>query len=194
MFVEIVKKGWKKHYDGIIDYRSAQKLIAVDAGNRSVALQGGKDIRGDVVNLIPPQRAGQIAVAAGLVGRDKSWCPVNELTFESTLKKNIHVIGDACSAGAMPKSGFSANGQAKICAHNIVALMNDKEPLEISGIDTAFSYVSAKEAASMVSVFATKDSKIIQVPNSGGVSPDWSETEAAYASSWFKNILTEMSS
>ena len=191
---ELFKKGWKKHYDGIIDYRSAQNLTAVDGAKRSVRLQGGKEIKGDVVNLIPPQRASQIAVTAGLVGRDKSWCPVNELTFESTLKKNIHVIGDACSVGAMPKSGFSANGQAKICAHNIVALMNDKEPSEISSIDTAFSYVSAKEAASVVSVFATKDGKTTQVPNSGGVSPDWSEAEAAYASSWFKNILTEMSS
>jgi len=191
---ELFKKGWKKHYDGMIDYRSGQKLASVNAGMRSVVLQGGKEIKGDVVNLIPPQRAGQIAVATGLVGPDKAWCPVNAQTFESTLKKNIHVIGDACTAGAMPKSGFSANAQAKVCAHNIVALMNGKELSELSGIDVGYSYLSAKEAVSVVSVFASQNGKIIEVPNSGGVSPDVSETEAIYAASWINNILTEMSS
>jgi sulfide dehydrogenase [flavocytochrome c] flavoprotein subunit len=102
-----------------------------------------------VVNLIPPQRAGMIAVTAGVVGPDKNWCPVNPTTFESTLQKDIHVIGDSCIAGAMPKSGYSANSEAKVCATNIVALMNGKEITEMSGINTCYSYLSAKEAVSV---------------------------------------------
>jgi len=189
----LFRKGWKKHYEGIIDYRGAQKVTAVNAKNRSVFVEGIQEIKGDVVNVIPPQRAGNIARVAGLIGPDKTWCPVDATTFESTLQKSIHVIGDSCNAGAMPKSGYSANSQAKICATNIVALINGKETTEMSGINVCYSSISAKEAVSVAAVYAVKEGKIIAVPNSGGVSPDLSEVEAVYASSWLKNILTEMS-
>ena len=189
----LFRKGWKKYYDGIIEYRGAQKVTAVNAKTRSVFIEGIEEVKGDVVNVIPPQRAGSIARVAGLIGADKSWCPINSTTFESTIHKNIHVIGDACVAGAMPKSGYSANSEAKVCAMNIVAVMNGKEPIEMSGINTCYSYLSATEAVSVANVYAVKDGKIIAVPNSGGVSPDLSEAEAVYASSWLKNILTEMS-
>ncbi len=189
----LFRKGWKKHYDGIIQYRGAQKVTAVNAKNHSVFIEGMEEVKGDVVNVIPPQRAGNIARVAGLIGPDKSWCPINATTFESTMQKNIHVIGDACVAGAMPKSGYSANSEAKVCAANIVALMNGKETTEMSGINVCYSTISAKEVVSVAGVYAVKDGKIIAVPNSGGVSPDLSEVEAVYASSWLKNILTEMS-
>lgn len=189
----LFRKGWKKHYEGIIQYRAAQKVTAVDAKNRSVFIEGMEEVKGDVVNVIPPQRASHIAGAAGLIGPDKAWCPINGTTFESTLQKNIHVIGDACNAGAMPKSAYSANSEAKVCATNIVALMNGQETTEMSGINVCFSYLSAKEAVSVAGVYVVKEGKIVAVPNSGGVSPDLSEVEAVYASSWLKNILTEMS-
>ncbi|MBK7017866.1 MAG: NAD(P)/FAD-dependent oxidoreductase [Sulfuritalea sp.] len=189
-------KGWKDNYAGIIDYRPAKKVTEVDAGKMTVLIEGLEDVKGDVVNVIPPQRAGQIAVAAGLVGDDKNWCPVNPNTFESTKQAGIHVIGDASNAGAMPKSGYSANSEAKICATNIVALMNGKELTDMSGINTCYSYITDKEAVSVAAVYAAKDGKIVAVPNSGGVSPaDFSaaKMEAIFAESWLKNILTEMS-
>ncbi len=189
----LFKKGWKKHYEGIIQYRGAQKVTAVNEQSRSVFIEGIEEVKGDVVNVIPPQRASRIASVAGLIGPDKNWCPINGTTFESTLQKNIHVIGDACNAGAMPKSGYSANSEAKTCATNVVALMNGKETTEMSGINTCYSYISAKEAVSVAGVYAVKDGSIISVPNSGGVSPDLTEVEAVYASSWLKNILIEMS-
>ncbi|MBI5901828.1 MAG: NAD(P)/FAD-dependent oxidoreductase [Rhodocyclales bacterium] len=192
----LFKKGWKDNYEGIIDYRPAKKVTEVEPGKMTVLIEGLEDVKGDVINVIPPQRAGQIAVAAGLVGDDKNWCPVNPTTFESTKQAGIHVIGDACVAGAMPKSGYSANSEAKICAMNVVALMNGKETTEMSGINTCYSYITDKEAVSVAAVYAVKEGKIIAVPNSGGVSPaDFSaaKTEAIYAQSWLKNILTEMS-
>jgi sulfide dehydrogenase [flavocytochrome c] flavoprotein subunit len=189
----LFKKGWKKHYEGIIQYRGAQKVTAVNEKARSVFIEGMEEVKGDVVNVIPPQRASRIASVAGLIGPDKNWCPINGTTFESTMQKNIHVIGDACNAGAMPKSGYSANSEAKTCATNVVALMNGKETTEMSGINTCYSYISAKEAVSVAGVYAVKDGSIISVPNSGGVSPDLTEVEAVYASSWLKNILIEMS-
>lgn len=193
----LFRKGWKDNYEGIIDYRPAKKVTEVDPGKLTVLIEGLEDVKGDVVNVIPPQRAGQIAVAAGLVGEDKNWCPVNATTFESTKQAGIHVIGDACIAGAMPKSGYSANSEAKVCAMNVVALMNGKEVTEMSGINTCYSYITDKEAVSVAAVYKVAEGKIIAVPNSGGVSPaDYSEAkrEAIYAESWLKNILTEMSS
>ncbi len=192
----LFKKGWKDNYEGIIDYRPAKKVTEVEPGKMTVLIEGLEDVKGDVINVIPPQRAGQIAVAAGLVGDDRNWCPVNPTTFESTKQANIHVIGDACVAGAMPKSGYSANSEAKICATNIVALMNGKETTEMSGINTCYSYITDKEAVSVAAVYKVAEGKIIAVPNSGGVSPaDFSaaKMEAIYAESWLKNILTEMS-
>ena len=192
----LFKKGWKDNYEGLIDYRPAKKVTEVDAGKMTVLVEGLEDVRGDVVNVIPPQRAGQIAVAAGLVGDDKNWCPVNPTSFESTKQAGIHVIGDACIAGAMPKSGYSANSEAKICAANIVALMNGKELTDMSGINTCYSYITDTDAVSVAAVYTVKEGKIVAVPNSGGVSPaDYSEAkrEAIYAESWLKNILTEMS-
>lgn len=190
----LFKKGWKENYANIFEYRGAKKVTEVDVKNMAVMVEGLEEVKGDVVNVIPPQRAGKVAVAAGLVGEDRNWCPVNATTFESTKQKDIHVIGDACIAGAMPKSGYSANSEAKVCAQNIVALMNGKPTIDLSGINTCYSYITEDQAISVAGVYAVKDGKIAQV--AGGVSPaDYSmaKTEAIYAHSWLKNILTEMS-
>jgi sulfide dehydrogenase [flavocytochrome c] flavoprotein subunit len=185
-------KGWKKHYDGMIDYRAANKVVKVDAGKRSVDT-GVEEIAGAVVNLIPPQKAGLIAHKAGVVGEDKKWCPVNQVTFESTIAKDVHIIGDASIAGAMPKSGYSANSQAKVAALNIVQLMNGKDLIDPSHVNVCYSYLTDKEAVTVSAVYKVAEGKTIAVANSGGVSPDLSELEAIYGRSWIKNILTEMS-
>jgi sulfide dehydrogenase [flavocytochrome c] flavoprotein subunit len=117
---------------------------------------------------------------------------VNPTTFESTVARDVHVIGDACIAGAMPKSGYSANSEAKVCATNLVAAMGGRELTAMSGINTCYSQISATEAVSVAAVYTVKDGAIIAVPNSGGVSPDLSEAEAVYARSWLNNILVEM--
>lgn len=195
----LFKKGWEKHYKGMIEFRGNNKVEKVDHKKMAVDV-GVEEIKADVINVIPPQKAGLIAGKAGVLGEDKKWCPVNPRTFESTIAKDIHVIGDACSAGAMPKSGYSANSEAKVCALNIVALMNGKEIIDLSGINTCYSYITDKEAVSVAGVYkVAKDEKdgkdkIIAVAGSGGVSPDLSTLEAVYAESWLRNILSEMSS
>jgi sulfide dehydrogenase [flavocytochrome c] flavoprotein subunit len=189
----LFRKGWAKHYAGLVDYRGAERVTAVNPKNMTVSIEGFENVKGDVVNVIPPQRAGDIAQAAGLVGPDKRWCPVDATTFESKLAKDVHVIGDASIAGAMPKSGFSANVQGKVCATNIVALMNGRDTVDLSGVNVCYSQISPTEAVSVAGVYTVKDGAIVSVPNSGGVSPDLSEAEAVYAKSWINNILIEMS-
>ena len=190
--VALFRKGWAKHYEGIIDYRPAQKVTGIDAQQRSVLVEGIEKVRGDVVNVIPPQRAGLLAVQAGLAGKDRRWCGVDPTTFESTVAQNIHVIGDACVAGAMPKSGYSANSQAKVCAVNVVALLNGQEPVGMSAINVCYSFITDREAVSIAGVYRVVDGKIVGVPNSGGLSPDLSEKEAMHAESWMRNIRAEM--
>jgi sulfide dehydrogenase [flavocytochrome c] flavoprotein subunit len=189
-------KAWNTYYKGIFEYIPGKKVTGVDVANRTLLVEGIEEFKGDVVNFIPPQRAAAIAAKAGLIGEDKKWCPVNVTTFESTLQKNVHVIGDSSIAGAMPKSGYSANSQAKVCAINVVALMNGKELTELSGINVCYSAISDHESISVAGVYTVKDGKIIGVPDSGGISPvDFSMTKAehAYGESWLRNILTEMS-
>lgn len=189
-------KAWNEYYKGIFEYVPGKKVTRVDAKDKNLIVEGIEDHKGDVVNFIPPQRAGSIAVKAGLVGEDKKWCPVNPVTFESTKHKFIHVIGDSSVAGAMPKSGYSANSQAKVCAMNVVAMMNGKELTELSGINVCYSALDDHQSVSIAAVYKVIDGKIAAVPNSGGISPaDFSLTkmEHIYGESWLKNILTEMS-
>ncbi len=188
----LFRKAWEKHYKSMIEYRSGNRVVKVDGRKRSVD-NGVEEIRGDLVNLVPPQKAGLIAHRAGVVGEDGKWCPVDQLSFESTLVKGVHVIGDACMAGAMPKSGYSANSQAKVCATNIVQMMNGKELIDPSHANVCYSYVTENEAISVAFVYKVEAGKTIAVPGSGGVSPDLSEQEAVYAQSWIRNILHEMS-
>lgn len=190
----LFKTIWEKQFANVLEYRAGQSISAVNDADRSLTLNGGEVIKGAVVNLIPPQRAARIALITGLAGANKIWCPVHANTFESVVHPGIHVIGDACQAGDMPKSGFAANSQAKICALNLVALMNGKEVMTSTALDTSFSQVNASQAISQIGHYTPQDDKLVVVPNVGGASTQPTEAESLYRASWVKNILTEMSS
>jgi sulfide dehydrogenase [flavocytochrome c] flavoprotein subunit len=177
----------------------AKKVTKVDAKNMTVSIEGIEDFKADVINLIPAQRAANFMVKSDLVGEDKKWCPVNAVTFESTKHKDIHIIGDATALPSdgppMPKSGYSANSQAKVCAQNVVNLMNGKPLVDFSGINVCYSAVSDHGSVSIAQVFALVNGKIKS--SHTAISPaDFSllKAEHAYGESWLKNILTEMSS
>jgi sulfide dehydrogenase [flavocytochrome c] flavoprotein subunit len=193
-------KAWSTFYKDNFQYVGGKKVTQVNVAGKSVSIEGIEDFKGDVINLIPAQRAANIAVKSDLVGEDKKWCPVDAVSFQSTKHKFVHIIGDATalpSEGApMPKSGYSANSQAKVCAMNVVNLMNGKPTIEMSGINVCYSAINEHESVSIAAVYGLKGGKIMSMPNSGGISPaDFSLTKAehAYAESWLKNILTEMS-
>ncbi len=191
-------KAWKEFYPGILEYVPGKKITKVDAKNKTVFVEGIEDIKGDVVNLIPAQRAGHIAVAAGLVGDDKKWCPITPVSFESTKHPGIHVIGDACAIPSdgppMPKSGYAANSQAKVCATNVVNLMNGKEMVDFSGINVCYSAISDHQSVTIAQVFKLVNGKVKSAATA--ISPaDFSlgVAEHTFGESWLKNILTEMS-
>lgn len=189
--------GWKKHYGDMIEWVSAAnggKVESVDVAGRSVQA-AVETFKGDVVNVIPPQKAGKIAHTAGLVN-DKGWCPINQGTFESTIHTNIHVLGDAAIAGEMPKSGYSANSQAKVCAAAVAALLNGMEAPVPAYVNTCYSLITPEHGISVAAVYQLVDGTIAGVKGAGGLTPaDASEEalrrEVAYAHSWFKNITAD---
>jgi hypothetical protein len=191
----LFKKAWADLYKGILEYRGNAKAIDVNAQAGSVKLEV-EDVKGDVLNVIPPQRAGDIAVKAGLITANNRWCGVDWHTMESTAVKGVHVLGDATlSAPLMPKSGSMANQHAKICAAAVIALINGQQPNPEPKIaNTCYSYVSENEAIHVASVHTWNDKEktLTTVPGSGGVSSARSELEGAYASAWATNIWQDV--
>ncbi len=188
----LFRAAWQQMYKGMVDYRPAQKVTRVILERRAVDT-GAETIRGDVVNLIPPQKAAPLAFQAGVVGDDGKWCPVSQITFESRVP-GIHVIGDSCIAGAMPKSAFSANSQGKVVALNMLAVMNGREPDAPAHVNVCYSYVNDREAMSVAGLYRVLGDNTVFVPQAGGLPTSYTELEGIQAASWFNNMLREMSS
>jgi NADH dehydrogenase FAD-containing subunit len=190
----LFKKAWAELYPGVIEYRGNSKAIGVDARTGTVKLEV-EDVKGDVLNVVPPHRAGDIAVKAGLITANNRWCGVDWRTMESTAVKGVHVLGDATlSAPGMPKSASMANQQAKVCAAAVVALLNGREPLADPRIvNTCYSYVSDDEVIHVASVHELDAAKKTFVPikGAGGVSSARNTLEGKLAWSWAQNIWSD---
>jgi sulfide dehydrogenase [flavocytochrome c] flavoprotein subunit len=189
----LFKRAWSDLYPGIIEYRPNSRAVAVDGKNKTVKLEVD-DEKGDVLNVVPPHRAGDIAAKAGLVTTNNRWCDVDWRTMESKAVKGVHVLGDATlSAAAMPKSASMANNHAKIAAAAIVDLLNGRNPQPVKILNTCYSFVSQKEAIRVSSVHEWEPGQgtLVAVKGSGGVSAARSEAEANYAWSWARTIWAD---
>jgi NADPH-dependent 2,4-dienoyl-CoA reductase/sulfur reductase-like enzyme len=191
----LFKKAWVELYPGMIEFRGNSKAIGVDAKTGTVKLEV-EDVKGDVLNVVPPQRAGDIAFKAGLVTANNRWCGVDWRTMESLAVKGVHVLGDATlSAPLMPKSGSMANQQAKVCAAAVVAMINGQEPdSDPRIVNTCYSFVSDNEVVHVASVHQLNASKKTFVPikGAGGVSSARNTLEGVYAWAWAQNIWADM--
>ncbi len=194
-------QGWKKFYgfesdNSMIDWVSKDGVTKVDAAGMTVTTASGNTVKGDVINIIPAQQAGQIAFTAGITN-DKGWCPIDLKSFESTIHKDIHVIGDASVAKGMPKSGYAAYSQAKVCAAAVASLLNGEEVGTPSYVNTCYSIISEDWGISVAAVYrlAEDGSKITKV--SGGLTPmdasdDFHKRAVGNAYSWFNNITSDI--
>ena len=199
--------GWKDRYgygtdNSMIDWVPASKegkIVAVNAADNTVVAGELEDShKGDVINIIPPQKAGKIAFIAGLTDKT-GWCPVNKKTFESTIHKDIYVIGDASIASKMPKSGYSANSQAKVCAVAVISSLKGTEMVVPSYVNTCYSAIDSDYGISVAAVYrySDADNMIMPVKGAGGLSPaDASaadrKREIGYAHSWFFNVTKDI--
>ena len=191
----LFKKAWADRYKGIIEYRPKHKLTDVDAAGSTLKFEFSDDVKGNVLNVVPAMRAGDIAVRTGLATANRRWCEVDWLTFESKAAKNVHVLGDAIQiAPAMPKSGHMANQHAKTCAAAVVALLTGKPVNQLPIYNnTCYSFVSDEDVVHVASVhrYDAGQKTMLTVPGSGGVSSAANELEGRYAMAWARNIWAD---
>ena len=191
----LFKAAWRELYPGMVEYRPNSEVKAVDAKNMTVKTDFDT-IKGNVLNVLPPMRAADIARKTGVVNANDRWCGVDWMTMESLAKPGIHVLGDATlSAAAMPKSGHMANQHGKLAAAAIIEMMNGNSPARPANlINTCYSFVSEREAIHVASVhrYDAAQKTMLTVPGSGGVSTARNDIEGLYALAWAQNIWGDM--
>lgn len=197
---DLFMDAWNELYPGMIEWVPGSKgglVKRVDPKTRTVYTDEGQTAhKGDVVNIIPPQRAGDIATTSGLVNKE-GWCPVSQHTFESTIAPNIYVIGDSSSAGALPKSGHTANNIAKMTAASIAAQIRDVQVPLPSIVNTCYSLVGPEYGISIAAVYRLDEKgELVGVKGAGGVSPRTAASmqrslEARYAQGWYSAITAD---
>ncbi|MDO5529728.1 MAG: NAD(P)/FAD-dependent oxidoreductase, partial [Paracoccus sp. (in: a-proteobacteria)] len=195
----LFRGGWEALYGDMIEWvpmAEDGRVIRVDAEAREVETAFGEIHKADVLNVIPPQKAGAIAEAAG-VADETGWVPIKGDTFESELVEHIHVVGDATIAAPMPKSGFCASSQGKVAAAAIAAALEDREPAPAHFANTCYSLIGPGYGISVAGVYDAPDGVITERAESGGVSPAeaseaFRRAEASYGAGWYAAISKDI--
>jgi len=189
----LFERTFAEHYKGMLEYRPNAELKEVSGG---VAKFEFEDVKADVLNVVPPQRAADLARSAGLVNVNNRWVGVNWLSMESTAVPGVHVLGDATfPAALMPKSGHMANQHAKVAAAAVIQLLKGEavNPTPVV-MNTCYSFVTGKDVIHVATVhqYDAAEKTFKTVPGSGGVSAAASPLEGRYALSWAKSIWNDM--
>ncbi|CAM4272209.1 NAD(P)/FAD-dependent oxidoreductase [Comamonas aquatilis] len=192
-------QGYKALYGDMIEWVKQSddgKVGRVDAKQREVETTFGTRHQADVLNVIPPQKAGFIADRAGVTDAS-GWVPVKAESFESRQVPNIYVLGDATIAAPMPKSGFAANTQGKVAAAAIAAELTGQALPTAAYANTCYSLIGNDYGISVAGVYRAQEGKLIEVANSGGVSPidgnaAFRKAEADYGSAWYQAISADI--
>jgi NADPH-dependent 2,4-dienoyl-CoA reductase/sulfur reductase-like enzyme len=191
----LFKKVWAEQYKGMVEFRGQHAAVAVDARTNTVKFEVQDDVKADVLNVLPPMRAGAIAVRTGLANANGRWCNVHYQTFESTAAPDIHVLGDSIQiAPGMPKSGHMANSHAKVAAAAIVAQLAGWEVNPAPMLtNTCYSFVDGKNVIHVASVheYVAAERTFKTVAGSGGVSAGPTELEGTYAWNWARTIWSD---
>ena len=191
-------QGWQDLYGDMIEWIGASdggKIKRVDVATKTVTTVDGDTFKADVLNVIPAQKAGKLAFDMGLTN-DSGWCPVNQQTFESSIIKDVYVIGDASIAGKMPKSGHSANSQGKLCAAAIVSAYAGQPAPTPKLANTCYSLIASNYGISVVAVYQYNGKIMSSIKGAGGVTPKDADmnqflAEATYARGWYKSITAD---
>jgi NADH dehydrogenase FAD-containing subunit len=186
---------WDEQYPGLIEYQSAANVIGIDAKNKTLKFELSDDFKADVLNVLPPMRAGGLVVDTGLANANDRWAQVNFLNFESTVAKDIHILGDSIQiAPAMPKSGHMANQHGKVAAAAIICELSGY-PVNPNPVvtNTCYSFVNDRDVVHVASVhqYDATEKTFKTVAGSGGLSPAPNALEGVYAWGWAKNIWSD---
>ena len=198
----LFQAGWARHYPGMIEWIGGfqgGKIERIDAAAKTMHTDFD-EFHADVVNIIPPQMAGQVAIDSGLTD-DSGWCPVDYHDLQSTIASNVHIIGDAIVSSALPKSGYIAASTAKVAAVAVVDHINGREPGKPAYFNTCYSLLTPEHSISVSGVYeavtgAEGQQSVAGVGNSVAVSPAGADDrfqarEARYAESWYDNLTDQ---
>ena len=191
----LFEEGWAKHYGGMIervgpDFGGAE--VSVDPGAMTVTI-GGEVTKVDACNVIPAQKAGRIAEVAGIT--DGNWAPVNAIDLSSKMDANIHVLGDACAQGDMPKSGFSANSQAKVAANAIRGALTGSRVFPARFSNTCWSLIDTNDGVKVGATYEATPEKIASTSSFvSQTGEDATLRQATYEESlgWYDGITEDM--
>jgi sulfide dehydrogenase [flavocytochrome c] flavoprotein chain len=193
----LFESAWRQFYSGMIERVSLSqggRVVSVDPATNTLVTDFG-NYDAQVVNVIPPQRAGRIASLAGAADQT-GWCPIDPVTFASRLVPNIHVIGDACIGGAIPKSASAAKAAAQACANAVANLIAGTAPAMPKLEGTCYNTVAPGYAFSLSGIYQPRDDIFAEVEGGGFTSPvdaprEARKREADQAQSWYKTITVE---
>jgi NADPH-dependent 2,4-dienoyl-CoA reductase/sulfur reductase-like enzyme len=192
----LFENAWKELYPGMIERVSLSqggRVTSVDPATNTIVTDFG-NYTAQVANVIPPQKAGHIADVAGAVD-NTGWCPIDPVTFTSKLVPYIHVIGDACFGGTIPKSASAAHAQAKACAEAVTNLIAGKQPAIPRLVGACYNTVAPGYAFSLSGIYQPRDglfAEIEGVTTSPVAAPrELRAHEADNAQSWYKTITVD---
>jgi len=196
---ELFLQGWKALYGGMLEWISLAhdgQVVRVDAHRREVETAFGALHRADVLNVIPPQKAGLIAERAGVLDAN-GWAPVRADNFASRQVDGIHVLGDAALAGPIPKSGFAANNQGKVVAAALAAELAGQAAPTAWYANTCYSLLAPGYGISVAGVYRALDGRLAELPHSVGVSPldapaAHRAAEARHGAAWYAAISADI--
>ncbi len=193
----LFQEAWANHYDGMVEWVPGDfggKITSVDASAMTITTEDGEVVKADAANIIPPQKAGVIAAAAGAAD-DSGWCPIDPHTMASTVVDDVYVVGDACIPGDMPKSGFSANSQAKVCAMAVRAALTGSQAFPARFRNTCWSTVADADTMKVGASYEATDEKIAKTEgfiSEVGESTDLRMQTREEADAWYDSIIADI--
>ena len=193
----LFQEAWNNHYEGMVEWVPGDfggKITNVDAAGMTITTEDGEVVKADAANIIPPQKAGVIAAAAGATD-DTGWCPIDPHTMASTVVDDVYVVGDACIPGDMPKSGFSANSQAKVCAMAVRHALTGADLFPARFRNTCWSTVAEEDTMKVGASYEGTDEKIAKTEgfiSEVGESVDVRLQTRAEADGWYDSITADI--
>ncbi|MEM9911354.1 MAG: NAD(P)/FAD-dependent oxidoreductase [Pseudomonadota bacterium] len=191
----LFQEGWADHYDGMIDWIGEDfggGNVEVDPAAMTVSIDG-EVVDVDVCNVIPAMKAGRIAELAGVT--DGNWAPVNAIDMSSKADPDIHVLGDASQQGDMPKSGYSANSQAKVCANAVRGALTGSKIFPARYANTCWSLIATNDGVKVGATYEATDEKIAKVDgfiSETGESAELREATYIESEGWYSGITADM--
>jgi sulfide dehydrogenase [flavocytochrome c] flavoprotein subunit len=191
----LFQEGWNAHYAGMIDWIGSEfggENVAVDPGAMTISIEG-ESINVDACNVIPAMKAGRIATVAGVT--DGNWAPVNAVDMSSKADADIYVLGDASQQGDMPKSGFSANSQAKVCANAVRGALTGSKIFPAKFANTCWSLINADDGVKVGATYKATDEKIAKVDgfiSKTGETAEIRKQTYLESEDWYTGITSDM--